>query len=379
MEETGHPRKVPRRAALALLLLAVGCSEYQPFDSVSYLRQQYEQRVGNEASRSIEVPFELTPEIEAALDEKLSPAGSEEHRVERILDLIFNDLGLRYSLMPTRDAVGTYRAREGNCLSFVNLFVGIARRYHLDPMYVEVNDLQRWNQRNGMTISQGHIVAGLYVNGKLRTYDFLPYKAKSYKDFTPIDDVKAAAHFYNNLGAEALLAGDLESARRRLEIATRIAPSFTKAVNNLGVLDLREGETQKALELFRGGLEEDPKNVALLTNLARTYQQLGRPKDAAATLAKIEDVNTTNPFYFVYRGEVALEQGHPRLALQYMVKAFRQDTEVPEVHLGFVKVYLALGELDKARHHLQRALTLDATNQEARRYATILEGRRGSQ
>jgi Tfp pilus assembly protein PilF len=55
-----------------------------------------------------------------------------------------------------------------------------------------------------------------------------------------------------------------------------------------------------------------------------------------------------------------------------MVKALRLDTEAPEVHVGFVKVYLALGEMDKARHHLERALKLDATNQDALQLASML-------
>jgi Tfp pilus assembly protein PilF len=55
-----------------------------------------------------------------------------------------------------------------------------------------------------------------------------------------------------------------------------------------------------------------------------------------------------------------------------MAKALRQNTELPEVHVGLVKVYMALGELEKARHHLERALQLDATQEEALRYARLL-------
>ena len=65
-------------------------------------------------------------------------------------------------------------------------------------------------------------------------------------------------------------------------------------------------------------------------------------------------------------------QGNTQKALDYMARALKQDSEVPEVHLGFVKVYLALGEMDKARHHLERALKLDATNPEAREFARML-------
>ena len=89
-------------------------------------------------------------------------------------------------------------------------------------------------------------------------------------------------------------------------------------------------------------------------------------------LAKVEAANTSNPFFFVYQGDMALAQGNREKALDYMAKALRLDSESAEVHVGLVRVYLDLGDTEKARHHLARALSIDATNQEALRYATML-------
>jgi len=154
--------------------------------------------------------------------------------------------------------------------------------------------------------------------------------------------------------------------------ATRIAPRFHKAVNNLGVVEARSGHPEKALETYQRGLLISPGDSTLLTNMARAFQQLGRNDEARELLAKIEDANTGNPFFFIYQGEVALGRGDNAKALDYMTRALRLDSELPEVHLGFVKVYLALGDLEKARHHLGRALKLDATNQDALQYARML-------
>jgi tetratricopeptide (TPR) repeat protein len=354
-----------------LSLLAAGCSSYKPFDTVSYLRQQYAKEVGAAEAQRVEVPFELNDEIRTALG-KMPPLASELRRINQVNDFIFDGLQLQYTLTPTRDAVETWRTREGNCLSFVNLFVGVARDRGLNPSYVEVTDLQKWNHRDGMVVSQGHIVAGMYLDGVLRTFDFLPYRRKAYRDFKPIDDLTAAAHYYNNLGAEALLAGNLAKARELLTMATRINPRFDKAINNLGVVLARGGEPEKALELYQRGLAIVPEDPTLLTNMARTYQQLGRTEEASALLGRIEGSNTTNPFFFIYQSEVALGRGENDKALEYMVHALRLDSELPEVQLGFVKVYLATGDLEKARFHLGRALKLDATNQDALQYARML-------
>ena len=356
----------------AVLLAAAGCQQYQEFDSVGHLRQEYGQRVGPQLAAQIEVPFEVTPELRQVLEQRLRQAPSERSKINEVLRFIFEDLDLKYSLTPTRNALETFRTKQGNCLSFVNLFVGVAREQGLNPFYVEVTDYQKWNHREGMVVSQGHIVGGMYLEGELKTYDFLPYRPKAYKTFVPIDDLRAAAHYYNNLGAEALMAGDLEKARGLLDVATGISPRFEKALNNMGVCLARGGQPERALELYQKGLAVDPENPMILTNLTRLYQQTGRAKEAGELLAKLEESNASNPFFFIYQGEMALSRGEGDKALDYMVRALRQDSELPEVHVGFVKVYVALGDLEKARHHLERALKLDATNQDALQYARML-------
>jgi Tfp pilus assembly protein PilF len=359
-------------ALLLVLSASAACTEYKPFDSVAYLRGQYAKEVGPQLAAELTVPFALDDEVRAEMDRHMRPVPSELRQINQVMGFIFDDLDLHYSLAPTRTAVDTFRTRQGNCLSFVNLFVGVARARQLNPFYVEVTDYTSWNHRAGMVVSQGHIVAGMYLDGELKTYDFLPYRPKAYKKFKPIDDVTAAAHFYNNMGAEALLDGNLPQAREILTLATRIAPGLDKALNNLGVVQARSGDWEGALATYQRGLEIDPENPMILTNKARVFQQTGRGKEADTLLAHVEQTNNTNPFFYVYQGEVALSRGDEQKALDDMVKAFRLDSEAPEVHIGFVEVYLALGDTDKARHHLERALQLDATNPEALRFATLL-------
>ena len=351
----------------------LGCSAYEPVNSEALITDRLSERLGPERASQVDIPYLINEDIGQVLGSRVNPTGSEKVRTNGILDFVFSQLDLQYSLVPTRNAVGTYQSRSGNCLSFVNLFVGMSRYMRLNPFYVEVSDLQRWNYRYGVVVSQGHIVAGMFVDGELSTYDFLPYRAKGYRDLEPIDDLMAMAHFYNNLGAETLLDGEVERAEPLLALAVDLAPDFTKAINNLGVTYLRLGRTDEAVELYRQGLEYNPTDVALLTNLARAFQTQGKTAEALELLDRLEETNETSPFFFVYRGEMALGQGNPEQALDYMREALRRDSEIPEVHVGLVKVYMALGDMRKARHHLERALRLDATNREARHLLGLLQ------
>src|ERR1044072_2689833 len=214
---------------LMFLLVCAACSTYKSFDSVGHRRAQFAERIGAAAAANVIVPFALDDATRAALPPRRAP--SELRRLNQVMELIFEKLDLHYELQPTRTAVETFSARRGNCLSFVNLFVGLALSNELNPFYVEVTDYQKWSHRAGMVISQGHIVAGMYVDGELKTYDFLPYRPKAYRAFHPIDDLQAAAHYYNNLGAEALLVGDSARARELIETAAKIAPHCPKALH----------------------------------------------------------------------------------------------------------------------------------------------------
>ena len=363
----------------ALLSISVGCATIETsrsptFDSVAYVRDFYRQQLGADRADGLEVPFEITDEVRAEVEGRINIGASERQRANQVVDFVFSYLDLSYSLTPTRNAVETFRAKEGNCLSFVNLFVGVAREKRLNPFYVEVQDYHRWSFREGMVVSHGHIVAGMRIDGQLSTFDFLPYRAKSYRDFEPIDDLRASAHYFNNLAAEALLAGDDQKAHDLASIAVEIQPGFDKAVNNLAVSLLRQNRPAEAAELLDTALEHHPESVHLLTNMVRTQQQLGDETRATALLQRIEELELANPFFYVYRGELALASGDTKTALSYMRKALSQDTELPEVHIGLVKTFLALGERDRALHHLERALKLDATHEEARRYAAMLHG-----
>ena len=134
----------------------------------------------------------------------------------------------------------------------------------------------------------------------------------------------------------------------------------------------RAGRNEEAERIYLRGLQVDPDNGPILSNLLRLYQETGRKAEVGQLLARLESLKISNPFYYVYRGEDALANGDLQGALQYMVEALRRDSELPEVHVGLAEVYLAAGDLDRARYHVQRALKLDATHPEARRLLALL-------
>ena len=170
------------------------------------------------------------------------------------------------------------------------------------------------------------------------------------------------------------MVDDLQTAERWLDIAVRLAPDFDKAINNHGLVLLRTGRVDDAIEVYEQGLELHPENVPLLTNLVRAYQIEGSHDRAAELLDALEGMNRASPFFYVYRGDRPRSRPETRpTALDYMRRALAADPELPEVHVGLVRVYLATGQMREAKHHVERALRLDATHDEARKYAAMIE------
>ena len=363
-----------RTELLFLAWIFVACAEAPSFDSTAHLKGRIAENLGGSTAPTADLPFELEPAILAELESKLDARGDERRRARRIVELILDDLGLEYSTYPTLTASETYHSRSGNCLSFVNLFVGLARHVGLAPIYVEVIDRRGWSHREGMVVSHGHIVAGLWIDGELELFDFLPYRPRVYRRLEPLEDLRAVAHFYNNLGAEALLGGRLGKASEHLELVRRIDPNFATGLNNLGVALVRQGNRDQAAQIYRRGLELQPSNVPLLSNAARLAKLQGRAREAEDLLERLRQTRLESPYFYLTLGEQALARDQPAQALDNMREALRRGSELPEVHLGLVKTYLGLGDLRKARHHLARASKLDSTHPEIRDYERLLEG-----
>jgi putative PEP-CTERM system TPR-repeat lipoprotein len=106
-----------------------------------------------------------------------------------------------------------------------------------------------------------------------------------------------------SLRARILLAKkDNAGARKNLDQALTLNPTYIPAIANLAAMDLADGKPDDARKRFESVLATDPKNSAALLSLAKlTLATRGKPEDA---LALIDKAVSGNP------GEVG-----PRLAL----------------------------------------------------------------
>ena len=92
---------------------------------------------------------------------------------------------------------------------------------------------------------------------------------------------RESARFYYVLGSACLRAGDHGGASAYLRRAEQLEPSDTDTVLALAALDLRKGDTEKALSAYLRVLDENPGNRLASLGLS-TIRKQGAPGELAA-------------------------------------------------------------------------------------------------
>lgn len=139
-----------------------------------------------------------------------------------------------------------------------------------------------------------------------------------------------------NLGGAYLDAGQLELARRHLQLALRIYPSYPDAAEYLGLTEIRSGNDGAGLPLLEHAVavtrKDSPRYADRAVNLAAMYIKVGRD-DAALPLLN---------------------------------DAIRQDPGFGRAWSNRALVYYRKGDLPAARNDAEAALRLDPFNSQAK-------------
>jgi tetratricopeptide (TPR) repeat protein len=360
-------------AAAALALWALAACRVQRLSlSPEQLEQVYRSHFGGE--HGLVVPYAIDDTTRSFFAHNTRGGLDQAGLAMSVAHAIFakSGLGLTYDNSRTLTAIETYQAGHGNCLSFVNLFVGASRYLGVDSFYVEVSDYDTYRRDGAYVINGTHIVAGYYQGANLITVDFLPGQKKRYRRFSAVSDVRAVAHFYNNQAVEQMLRGELELARAQLQRVVVLAPDFAKGWNNLGVCLNRLGRPQEAVAAFQRAMEADSEFVLPHENLAAAYLRSGDPAAARLEIDRAKELKSRNPYFLLVQADQALQEGRLDEAEKLYDQARRRDRSLPDPFVGLGKIARARGRLDEALRQLRKALALEPDNREAKAFESEL-------
>ena len=160
-------------------------------------------------------PLYLSAEIKQLVSRHLQGARGQEERVAKLQELMYSEdyLNLQYTDQQTHTALEAFLAREGNCLSAMNLYVAMARYVGIDAKFQTVEVQPSWDQRGGLLVLSQHINAtGKFSVQRRYIVDFTPEIALQQLTSREVSDLYARGLYFNNLGVEEMIDGNMEEA-----------------------------------------------------------------------------------------------------------------------------------------------------------------------
>jgi hypothetical protein len=318
----------------------------------------------------------VSPEMRRFLDSHVDRDAGSFVKLHQLLYAIISEgsFGLEYDDR-TRTAAQTFAERRGNCLSFSNLFVAMARDVGLNVSYQEVDIPPDWSFDSDAYVLNRHVNVHveLGITGE-HVVDFNIENFRASYDRRMISDSRAFAHFFNNMGVEHMLAGDRATAlayfRRSLLDSDH---AFPPAWTNLGTLYRRSGLTSHAEAAYLQALNVDPHDEVAMSSLAALYRRLGETELADAYLKKVINHRKQNPYYRYHLGREAFFSGDYATAISHLKYAVRKKPKEDLFCFLLGVAYLQRGDKAAARRWLTRAEEVAATDALKRNYSSKMD------
>ena len=312
-------------------------------------------------------PLALSDEIKQMVDSAISPRSGEQNKVEALQKVLYGEdyLNIAYSDEKTHTAIETFQAREGNCLSVMNLYVAMARYAGVEAYFQTVDVQPNWDRRGDLLVLSQHINATGRFNVQRRyVVDFTPEIALQQLTSSIITDTQARALYFNNLGVESLIAGNNTEALVYLKNSLFLDPLESITWNNIGSTYNRMGNKRFAEYAYKTAFEFDNRNATAINNLARYYRNAGDMRMSKVYEDAIERFNKKNPYFHFALGNLAVEDKDLPKARDLYAQALKLKAEEPAFYIALARVYRDMGDLEEAYYYAESAQKLIAQNAE---------------
>jgi Flp pilus assembly protein TadD len=312
----------------------------------------------------------LDDEMRRFVAVELAPVESANQRLRKLSGLLLQapEHRLEYQGDVTLNARELYHQRTGNCLSFTALVVALAREAGLDAVFQDVPVVPSWHRAGTAFVVERHVNALVRFEGRHFVFDFRPPETALYSGARVIPDANATAQYYGNLGVEQFSAGDYAGAYRQFERGLAIDPSASMLWVNLGVVFVRNEQTDDAERAYRQALALEPGNLSALNNLALLEQQLGHAFTARRLMQRVERYRRANPYFVYWQGEQSLAAGDAAAARDRFSEALRKVPSEADFHFALARAWLALGDRGAAQASLDAALSLASADSVRQHY-----------
>lgn len=363
---------------MATSLLAVvlaGCAAPQPAmapDAVATALSRGDQAFSLTQLPAVDAKslFELPPEVDARIQQERLRTVSHQRRLVMLLDLIFGPDRRAFSYGAERSATAaqTWAARRGDCLSLTILTYAAARAMGLNAQMQEVSVPAIYERRTAVDFVNRHV--NLAVRLRNDTLQDMLRRRAAIVDFEPqltggalgrpLDESGMLARFHNNLGGQALAAGDAARAYGHYRAAIAADPRYGAAHSNAAVLLEQRGLVKEAEVLLRHAVALSAEPEVALAMLHRLLVAQHRLAEADLVATKLNAMREADPYHWISLGLNALDEGRDRQAAAALEHAQRLTSGFTELRGWLALAYWRMGEQGRAREQLAQLEALQS-------------------
>ena len=156
--------------------------------------------------------------------------------------------------------------------------------------------------------------------------------------------------YWNHIGTCYFLNDNISKARMFFQKSHFLAKKqFSPALNNLGLLYLKEKQFEASLRYFQQAIKVAPSSLTPQFNLGHLYLQLGQSKKAEDIFKKLYRINQKDIDVISALGSIALTKGKIKESLAYFKKVSGKDLRRPDISLNYAMALTQANEKVKAK------------------------------
>jgi tetratricopeptide (TPR) repeat protein len=313
---------------------------------------------GREEGLAVANPFAVDPAIAAEVEVAVGSAGTPTDRMRRLTRYL-NDRGFDYRANRSLTANEAFVARQGDCMAYTNLYLGLARNLRVPTFFVHISEARNYYEKDGLNFVSSHMAVGCALQQYTVIVDFTEQKSEyALALYDSVDDATAAGLFYNNVAVDHLLAGDMAYSERLLAYLLKALPHLKEAQNNLAVILMRQGRFPEALVVLQDALARHPEYQPLYTNAVQAAKGSGQSQLAKQLEAQGERFLKRDPFFIFNQGIALYEKKDFGGALAEFRKIISQQPMSAILFAWIARVELSAGRVKEGIQAFERAQSI---------------------
>ncbi|MCM8526087.1 MAG: tetratricopeptide repeat protein, partial [Lentisphaeraceae bacterium] len=182
-------------------------------------------------------------------------------------------------------------------------------------------------------------------------------------------------HALANTGMAYVLMekGDYQKAKELVDAALLTNPNESYAIQLKSELLLADDKSYEALRLLKKGLETNPKDLELLSQVAAVYEQLSDTENRDKYIEKVLKINPKFSSVFIYISQSCENRRQFPASVEWAKKAIELNSRDWEGYYVAGMNLLRLGEETEGYKILDRAFKLNGFNVWARNVLVLLD------